>query len=693
MFLSRDKQQVKQFLSRMGLGALLALCVSFRIEAADRELAKPSAQLDVVLVVDASGSMLKTDSQNLRYQGAKLLLSFLGEGDRLGVVQFAGTAKVIAPLEPFSVQRGRAVVDALQASAAEGQFTDLAEGLKLGASIFGGSPRPGAQRVVVLLSDGKMEPDPKVAPAFARTLELVHDILPELKSKETKIFTLSFSEEADKTLLGEIAAATDGLTWFTPSAEEIHKSFAELFLAVKRPQVVAQTGRGFSVDVDVNEATFYINHGPEEVIQLLNPQGQALSAEKHPEHMTWFTGKNFDVITVSDPDPGNWSVTGTQTQDGFATVMTDLKLLTDWPLTVRAGDEPLVQARLYDREKPVSLPEMSGVLKVGFQIIPTDKVSGAILQESLNDNGVSGDKVANDGIFSSTTAPMQVGSYKLVVAAKGPTFQRSQQIPFTVHPRLVSLEVQTGTDVFEDSHHAADSPSTSEVDKGHEQTSGASSGSIGDEQAKFIVTLSKEAVTFKKTEIELIALSADREKFVIPMKREGTGSRTFTVDALALPKDGEYKLKAALKAEIRKGEQVSAESPVVLFSLTSRVTRVPVPEQQKREVEEKHESEKPKTSSSNLPVVPLVVVSLCNGAALFFALYFLARRSSKSAVTAQKYLPHKQLLDAVAGLEERVAANTIELGDPILQSFQEGVSRDSSDAQREPAEQMHGSDE
>jgi hypothetical protein len=686
MILDRGVQQLQGYLRRVCLGALVVLCFSANVEAADRELQRPSVQLDVVLVIDASGSMLKTDPQNLRYQGAKLLQSFLGEGDRLGVVQFASSASLVAALEPYSVSKGRETVGKLESIATEGQFTDIAEGLKLGASTLEANPRPGAQRIIVLLSDGKMEPDPKVAPAFARTLELVHDVLPELKAKETKVFTLSFSEEADRTLLGEISAATDGLTWFTKSADEIHKSFAELFLAVKRPQVVAQTGRGFVVDSDVKEATFYINHGPDEVVQLIDPHGQASSAEKHAEYVTWFTGKNFDVITVSDPDPGTWSIAGTQTQDGFATVMTDLKLLTDWPLTIRAGDVPLVQARLYDREKPVSLPEMSGVLKIGFQIIPTDRVSGAILQESLNDNGVHGDTIAQDGIFSSATVPMSVGTYKLVVVAKGPTFQRSQQIPFTVNPRLVSLEVQTGREAFDESLDGKVKDDVTPL--------GATEGFSGDEQSKFIVSLSREAAAFKKIEVELLALSAEREKIVVPMKRDGTNSRTFVVEATALPKDGNYKLKAAMKAEVRKGEQISAESPAVSFSLVSTVTRVPVVEHQHSTAEEKDESDKPKDSSPNLPIVPLAVVSLSNAIALVLGLYLLGRKASKSATVAQKYLPHKQLLDAIAGLEERATASVIELGDPILQSFETtvAVSREPSESQSQQIEQTGGGD-
>lgn len=701
MFPGRSIQQVFSFVTRISSVAALMVFIVARAEAADRELAKPRAQLDVVLVFDTSGSMLKTDAQKLRYQGAKLLLSFLGESDRLGVVQFAGEAKVVVPLESHSVPRGREIITLLEQAVTEGQFTDIAEGLKLGASILEASPRPETQRIIVLLSDGKVEPDPKVAPAFARTLELVHDVLPELKAKETKVFTLAFSDEADKAFLGEIAAATDGLTWFTQNVEDIHKSFAELFLAVKRPQVVAQTGRGFKVDPDVREATFYINHLPEEVLQLINPKGVVFSGEKPPEHITWFVGKNFDVITVTNPDTGNWQVGGTQAQDGFATVMTDLKLLTDWPLTIRAGDEPIVQARLYDKDKPVSLPEMSGVLKIGFQVIPTDKVSDAIMQESLNDNGVLGDKVARDGIFTSVTAPMQVGSYKLVIVAKGPTFQRSQQIPFTVNPRLVSLAVHTDAAGFDDAggaegqlkEHGETPPPdvTGEQAQKNGTPKVVDSEFAGDEKASFEVTLSKEGLGLKKTEVELIALSAERQKFVIPMKREGVGSRTFKVEAAALPRDGVYKVKAVLRAEVRKGENLTAESPVVSFALTSRVTRVPVVEESKKAAEEKKDEEKPKSKGVNFPILPLVLVSLCNAGGLLGAFYLLGRGSKKVAIVAQKYIPHKQLLDALVGLEERVAASTIELGDPILQSYEEHPAEEPSE-QVEKAGEVESAD-
>jgi uncharacterized protein (TIGR03503 family) len=576
-------------------------------------------------------------------------------------------------MEVFSTAHVGRVTSKIQDIAAEGVFTDIAEGIKLARAILELSPRANAQRVIVLLSDGRVEPDPKVSPAFARTLELVHDILPGLRSKETRVFTLAFSDQADRAFLAEMAAATDGLTWFTQTPEEVHRSFAELFLAMKRPQVVAQTGRGFIIDSNIAEATFYINHQPGEVLSLISPKGEEYSTEKRPEPITWFSGTNFDVMTIAEPDAGEWRVVGTQAQDGFATVLTDLKLLADWPLVVRAGDELLVQARLYENEKPVSIPEMGPVLKVGFQISPSDKVAQPIMQEPLNDQGLMGDKVANDGIFSRTISALQVGAYKLEVAAKGPTFQRTQQVPFTVKPRLVSLGVRQEHSLFdEDESHAAEGEHSDEAAHGehaHEDASkaapasGAKAGYAGDESAEFVVELSKEAASFKKLEVAVVALSSERERIDLPAVRSSGSGREFRALAADLPKDGTYKLKATMRGDARKGESIEAESPVVTFTLTSKVQRPVAKHSEKHHAEAKHEEEEP---APTLPVIPIGIISLFNVLALGLAYTFLKQRKGKSAAAGQKYIPHRQLLDAIATLEERVSTTAIEMDDPIF---------------------------
>jgi uncharacterized protein (DUF58 family) len=49
-----------------------------------------NGNIDVVLVMDSSGSMKKTDPQSLRIPAAKLFISLLKDGDRASVISFSG---------------------------------------------------------------------------------------------------------------------------------------------------------------------------------------------------------------------------------------------------------------------------------------------------------------------------------------------------------------------------------------------------------------------------------------------------------------------------------------------------------------------------------------------------------------------------------------------------------------------------
>ncbi len=634
--------------------ALLAVTLPLERGVADqRELPNQRSAVDVVLVFDASGSMLKTDPRNLRFEGAKLLLSFLSDSDRISVVRFADSAKIVRDLGQYSKSMAPQFMEQIQTIAPEGQYSDLSEGIKLAKAVLDASHHAEAQKLIVLLSDGKMEPDPKISPAFARTLELVHDLLPDLKAKETKVFTLAFSEFADRPLLSEIAAATDGLTWYTATPEDLHRSFAELFLAVKRPQVVAQTGRGFKIDDDVEEATFYINREPGNMLSLIPPKGELLSLAKHPDWVTWFSGQNFDVITLKEPDPGDWRVTGTEHSDGFATVLTDLKVLTDWPLVVRSGDTPLVQARLYEQSKPVSLPEMSEVLKFGVQIARTDQVATPMFQEALRDDGKGGDKVALDGIFSIPVRLDQIGEYKLTIVAKSPTFVKSQQIPFSVRPRLVSLEVGASHD-----NHDYDDTPKEPAESGHEVQA---VGARVNEDSTLRVRVSKETLAYKEAEIVVELLSSDRRKIKIPMKRDGDSALVYSTTLHHVNEDGEYTATAFLRGLTKKGEGIEAASRSIRVMFARQSKEEPTPEH--IVVEPKEEK---KAASPVIPIVPIGIVIGLGSLAAVALMSRTKKQAKSSASSVGKYVPHKQLIDAISTLEEKISTTSVEINDPIF---------------------------
>ena len=57
-----------------------------------------AGNMDVVLVMDSSGSMKKTDPHYLLIPAAKLFISLLREGDRASVVSFSDKGYTISPM-------------------------------------------------------------------------------------------------------------------------------------------------------------------------------------------------------------------------------------------------------------------------------------------------------------------------------------------------------------------------------------------------------------------------------------------------------------------------------------------------------------------------------------------------------------------------------------------------------------------
>lgn len=642
-------------------------------EGPQRELKTESTeQVDAVLLIDSSGSMLQTDPKRLRDEGAKLFLQFLRPDDRVAIMQFDREAKLIRPFSPFSREEISAIAGDIARVSTQGVYTDLLAGVQAAGELLKKDRRPGAGGIIVLLSDGKMEPDPAVGQAYPRMEQLLNSELPALRSAGVKVHTLAFSELSDRKLLTDLATSTDGVGTFAPDADAIHQAFANLFLAVKKPQVLPLTSKGFSIDPDVREATFYVNREPEGEVTLISPAGKEFNADTIDDSVKWFRGGNFDVITLTAPQHGDWLLRGMIANDGFATVLTNLKLVSDWPSTITARDPTLLQARLNEGEKPVVLKEMSGSTRYALQIIPTDKVAEPVIEDLLFDDGTHGDKIAGDGIFSYRVNLPDPGEYKLWIVAKGPTFDRRQQIPFRVKPPLVAVRVlaseQRAEEATVDGHPEAgggehgeekaapieDSSST------HENKGGIFKGRPGD---RFLVELSSEAVLFKNMEVRLSAVDSERRKYRIPLEKVDDDLH---YEALAeiLPHTGLFELKAEISAESKKRGLIRELSRALKYE------RVEVVKEQADsgvvEVILEKSSEPKETNPSGIPQALLILLL---DIALGVPLVMKSKKSQGSKkLTLPKFVSPEPALAAIAELTGRCEISEIDINSPLFAS-------------------------
>lgn len=141
--------------ARLRLGALAALFLALAGPQWGIELLETRASSrQVVVAVDVSLSMLSQDVKPSRLERAKQSLSLLldqMQGERVGVVAFAGEAQMVCPLT-HDIDAAKQLLSALEVGAVPTPGTAIGAAIRTSAAIIG---RYTGTKTVVLLTDGE----------------------------------------------------------------------------------------------------------------------------------------------------------------------------------------------------------------------------------------------------------------------------------------------------------------------------------------------------------------------------------------------------------------------------------------------------------------------------------------------------------------------------------------------------------
>lgn len=556
-----------------------------------QEEANQAGQVDAVLVLDASRSMQRTDSKRLRDQAAKLFIRFLGNGDRAAIIEFDREARLSRPLTDVSPSSLPDLDKAIEGVSVEGAFTDLEVGLAEAFKLLSENGRKDAAKTIVLLSDGKMDPHPSRGTSAELTTKVLETELAEFKRKNIKLYTVAFSEESDKDLLAKFAKEGGGLNWYASDASTIHKKFSELFLTLKRPQVVPLEGEGFEVDPSVQEATFYITrHDVATVVTLIDPRGTEISSKNIPPGIKWFSGELFDVVTVTKPFPGRWSVKDLETAEGFATLLSDIKLQVRWPQSnFNVGDHVIVYARLTNEGEEVVKSGIEEITFYTYKIVNSE--TGATLESgSLNDKGEDGDSKKGDGIYTGTLELAHEGEFQGLFAVTSPTFSRQQRISFAVSSAPISLHV-------------------------------VPADSFSGTAERIEAVLGGEPSSYRNLKVQLVAKKKGAEKPVgITLKAKEDKPNLFEVPTEKLPA-GEYELTVRVQAYDLKHKPITGSSETLPYTVQPKAGEKVVEEGEIEDIvegtvdtgdtDEHGEAEAVETHSDLIPGIVGIVLALC----------------------------------------------------------------------------------
>jgi hypothetical protein len=385
-------------------------------------------EIQLLMALDISGSMKATDPQRLLPKSAHIMVELLDEKDNLGILTFEDvtlTRLARGPLTPAQRRKGFQELTRLQP---RGLFTDIYQVLAEAQKAFG--PPGQAKRALLLISDGQMDIDPLKGNSKAFVERVHQEIIPAYQKAGISIYTVAFTTASDQVLLKTLAEQTGGRFLLIPAAEEVHQAFTRVYEDLKGPQVAPLVGNHFVIDPQVQEAILVATRSSQgKPVVLETPKGQKLGPAS--KGVRWFSAPTFDMVTLPQPEPGNWTVSGHKEGDGRVILMTDLKL--DCPhVPEEAGaDEALMAgALLINKSQPVTTPEVVNqtVFTAELQAEGGKPVQVPLGNQPADQKDLwpAGARVAR---FPTFGAP---GIWNLKIQALGKTFQRERNFSIKV---------------------------------------------------------------------------------------------------------------------------------------------------------------------------------------------------------------------------------------------------------------------
>jgi len=226
--------------SRLSLIIMFMLPFYFAIGHAGAQTSPASGpeasnRLDIMLVLDNSGSMLKNDPKFLTPEVVTNFLEGIGAESHLGMILFNKEVQLLEPIRTLtnSVEKAK-FLKSLERLNYKGGFTDTPKAIEKALYELKTNGRPDAARIIILLTDGIVDTGNP-----AKDLEKEHwlkeDLALECKKEKIRIFGIAFTDQADFSLIQTLAFKTRGEYYRAFDAADIQSIFTKINEAISRP--------------------------------------------------------------------------------------------------------------------------------------------------------------------------------------------------------------------------------------------------------------------------------------------------------------------------------------------------------------------------------------------------------------------------------------------------------------------------
>lgn len=175
---------------------------------------------DVVMLLDTSGSMKETDSENERFKATLNLLSNMHEDNRASIYKFDDKVEKILPMTEVSPSVIEEVEEKLKLYEKPGGNTNINESLKKAYEEIETTSNAGRGAMIILLSDG--------GDNFNLDSEFKDTMEPIIK-EEIPVYTIGMSNGNDFSMLKKISKETGGTYYNVKDVKDLKNVFYKIY--------------------------------------------------------------------------------------------------------------------------------------------------------------------------------------------------------------------------------------------------------------------------------------------------------------------------------------------------------------------------------------------------------------------------------------------------------------------------------
>ena len=267
----KQKSRMPQILFYLSLLAIALIIIGFANPHIPLEQEKEG--VNVVLVMDVSGSMQATDYKPTRIEAAKrsaeILLESLQSKDHAGIIVFESGATTASYLSPFKER----VIQKLRSIQAKEGRTAIGDGLSLGIDMAVSIPNK--KKVVILLSDGVNNAgviSPQEAVQFAKANDIQVNVIGMGSDGQVVLGYDWFGNpqyaELDEETLKFIAQSTGGEYFKSVDSKTLDSIYEKISEDIKREKEETNIKEWFFFSaLIVLLIQLYLRYGQKRIIQ------------------------------------------------------------------------------------------------------------------------------------------------------------------------------------------------------------------------------------------------------------------------------------------------------------------------------------------------------------------------------------------------------------------------------------------